>query len=573
MPAEPGRTGRIPLLLAAVCCGLLALAVLLPPEIDPLARAACKVLLAVGACLLAAEAGDRPRLLPAWIGGLLPFAVVSIAAAACRAHALDEASDAGALILATLAGRRLASEPRVREALIGLLVALACVAALRATVQHHMIYPIEARALRAGSGGDAAPILARLEAGRPSGPFTLPAALGGFLAMTLPLTLALTRRRRGAAARAGIVLAALLQGYALFLTRSIGALLATTIAMALALPFLAPRRAAALRWGVLVLAVAGAAFFLHARRVEIGSPGADPFLLRAGNWRAAVRMIRDQPLFGTGPGSFGTFYPRYIEPGMNETRYAHNSYLQVLSGWGAWAIVPLALFAGAFGARLRRAWRAGGADLPVLAAGAAFLAHNLVDFTAFLPGVALPAGLLLGAGLGPGQPRDRGAAAPPRPDGSSPTAATRAAQRASAVLTVALALALSTHAAVGALSRNLLERAGETAVAGDAQGSLRLARAAAHRRPGDPAPPAFIAEWVLAHGMHDAGLREEGERAALRAARLDPESAIRHFTVSLYHNAAGRPADAYRELRAAHLLYPLKDLYRAGARAAGEEKP
>ncbi len=571
MPAEPGRAGRIPLLLTGVCCGLLALAVLLPPEIDPFARAACKVLLAVGACLLAAEAGDRPRLLPPWIGGLLPFAVVSIAAAACRAHALDEASDAGALILAAMAGRRLASEPRVREALIGLLVALACVAALRATVQHHLIYPIEARALRAGSGEDSALILARLEAGRPSGPFTLPAALGGFLAMTLPLTLALARRsRRGVAARAGIVLAALLQGYALFLTRSIGALVATTISIALALPFLAPRRAAALRWAVLVLAVAGAAFFLHARRVEIGSPGADPFLLRAGNWSAAVRMIRDHPLFGTGPGSFGTFYPRYIEPGMNQTRYAHNSYLQVLSGWGAWAIVPLALFAGAFGARLRPAWRAGGADLPVLAAGAAFLAHNLVDFTAFLPGVALPAGLLLGAGMGPGQPRDRGAAAAPRPDAGPKTAAARAAQRASAVLTVALALALSAHAAVSALSRNLLERAGESAVAGDAQGSLHLARAAARRRPGDPAPPAFIAEWVLEHGMHDAGLREEGERAALRSARLDPESAIRHFTVSVYHNAAGRTADAYRELRAAHLLYPLKDLYRAGARA---EKP
>ena len=596
MPPDPVRAGRIPLLLAAVCCALLALAVLLPPEIDPLARAACKVLLAAGACLLAAEAGDRMRLLPVWTWGLLPFAVVSIAVAAGRAAALDEASDACALVLAALAGRRLASETRAREALVGLIVALACVAALRAVVQHHWIYPMEAGVLRAGSGGDSALILARLEAGRPSGPFTLPAALGGFLAMTLPLTLALLRRTPGAAARAAILLAALVQGYALFLTRSIGALAATTISMVLALPFLAPRRAAAGRWAVLVLAVAGASFFLHARRVEIGSPGGDPFLLRAGNWSAAVRMIRDHPLFGTGPGSFGTFYPRYIEPGMNETRYAHNSYLQVVAGWGAWAIVPLALFAGAFGARLRPVWRAGGADLPALAAGAGFLAHNLVDFTAFLPGVALPAGLLLGAGLGacpsirpgraPGACGSQTRSEEESDVGPAPTTSDAVGGRnphapfgfrrrgaVSFALTLALALGFSAHAVQAALSQDLLERAGAAAVEGDTNKALRLARAAARRRPGDPAPAAFIAEWVLAHGMEDQALREEGERAALRAARLDPESAIRHFTLSLYHGAAGRPADAHRERRAARLLYPLKELYRAAGRPGAAEAP
>lgn len=572
MLPETGRAGRVPLLLAALACALLALAVLLPPEIDPWSRAGCKVLLAAGACLLAAEGQDRRRLLPAWAWGLLPFAVVSIAAAACRARAFDEASDACGLILAALAGRRLASQARAREVLIGLIVALACVAALRATVQHHLIYPIEASALRKAPVGESALILARLEAGRPSGPFTLPAALGGFLAMTLPLTLAFMRSARGAAARAAIVLAALLQGYGLFLTRSVGALVATAVSVVLALPFLAPRRLALVRWVVLALAVAGVALFLHARRVEIGSPGGDPFVLRAGNWRAAVRMIRDHPLFGTGPGSFGAFYPRYIEPGMNETRYAHNSYLQILAGWGAWAIVPLALFAGAFGARLRSAWRERGADLPVLAAGAAFLAHNLIDFTAFLPGVALPAALLLGIGTGPGK-RGDGSPATGRPGGAPRTAASRLVRFAPVAGTVALALAWTAHAVVSARSQSLLEQASAAAREGDTQGALRLARVAARRRPCDPVPQAFIAEWILVHGMRDADLGGEGRRAAQRAARLDPESAIRHYTLSLYHGAAGEPADAYRELRAAHLLYPLKELYRAGARQAAEKEP
>lgn len=554
MPPDAVRTGRLPILLAAFGLALLALAVLLPPEINPVAGAACKALLAGAACLLALESRDRPVFLPGWTWALLPFAVVSIAAAACGARALDEAGDVAALVLAVLVGRRAASEPRIRDAFIGLLVALACVAALRAAMQHHVIYPIEARALRAGAGDESALVLARLEAGRPSGPFTLPAALGGFLAMTLPLTLAVAKRSPGAALRIGIFAAALLQGYALFLTRSIGALLATAVSLVVALPALAPRRSSRLRLGVLALAIAGAAFFLYARRAEIGSPGSDPFLLRAGNWRAALLMIRDHPLFGTGPGSFGTFYPRYIEPGMNETRYAHDSYLQVAAGWGAWAILPLAMLLAAVGRRLRAARRVETESLPALAAGTAFLVHNLIDFTAFLPGVALPASVLLGIGLGPLERRE------PRASRLAPMAAA-----------LALALALPAHAAVGALSRDALERARSAAVDGDQEEALRLARRAELRRPADPSPPAFIAEWVLAHGMENAWLREEGERAAHRALRLDPESAIRHYTLSLYHAAARRPSDAYRELRAAHRLYPLKDLYRVNPTPSGPE--
>src|SRR6266850_8040206 len=126
------RLARIPLLVAALGCAVLALAVLLPPEIDPIAGAACKALLAAAIGLLALEGGDRPAYLPAWTWGLLPFAIVAIATAACGARAMDEASDATALILAALIGRRMASEPRARDALVGLLVVLACVAALRA---------------------------------------------------------------------------------------------------------------------------------------------------------------------------------------------------------------------------------------------------------------------------------------------------------------------------------------------------------------------------------------------------------------------------------------------------------
>ncbi len=191
--------------------------------------------------------------------------------------------------------------------------------------------------------------------------------------------------------------------------------------------------------------IAGTILFLHARRLEIATPGGDPLLLRAGNWAAAAEMIRDHPLLGTGPGSFGTYYPRYIRPGMNETRYAHNSYLQTLAGWGAWAALPILALLAAVRGRLREARRAGGEDLPALAAGAGFLAHNLIDFTAFLPGVAIPAALLIGIGVGEGVP---GTSQPPR----------RPARALLAGLALAGLAAFVAQAAAGARSRRARRR-------------------------------------------------------------------------------------------------------------------
>ena len=373
--SEHERPGSRITLITALACGLLAIAVLQPPEVHAWSRAACKVALAAAACLLLSRGADAPRLLPRWFWGLLPFAAAAVLSAACLSHAIDEASDALALILAAVVGRRIAADARAQAVLTQLLVALACVVALWAFVQRYLTYPIEAEALRGGRAEGSAFVLARLELGRPSGPFTLPAALGGFLALTLPLTLTLATMERRLAPRAALALAFLLQIGALALTRSLGGLLAASISVFLVLPALTSRRRALLQGAITATAISATALFLHVRRLEFATPGGDPLLLRAGNWAAAAEMIRDHPLFGTGPGSFGTFYPRYIKPGMNETRYAHDSYLQALAGWGAWAALPILTLLTAVSRKLRAARRAGGGDLPALAAGAGFLAH------------------------------------------------------------------------------------------------------------------------------------------------------------------------------------------------------
>jgi O-antigen ligase len=535
---------------------LLVLAATAPPESHPWSLAVCEALAAAAIVLLLFEGEARHRLPPGWVLLLLPLAAGSVLLASGGAKALDEAALAVVVIAAGCVGRRLAADVEGPRTLIAALAVLGCGAALLAALQHTVTYPIQAEAVRAAASGDPTGLLVRLEAGRPSGPFALPAALGGFLALSLPSLLVWTAKSGSRAARGLAAAALILQGYALILTRSLGALAACVLGLLLALPALAPRLRALLTPVILILAVFGGSHFLRARQVEMEAPGGDPLSLRAGNWGAALRMARDHPLFGAGPGSFGTFYPRYMREGMNETRHAHNSYLQAVSGWGLWIVLPLGILLVRCAQGMRDIARDRGPDwrAAALAGGGAFLFHNLGDFTAFLPGVAIPAALLIG--IGTGRPRTEAAAAPRME---------RAAVVAWRVAVVILAAALAIHGVATARSRSLLGRAHEAAVRGDTENAARLTQRSAAARPDDPDPAAFLAQMILAHRIADDGLTRLGENAAERALSLEPEAAILHYTRALYHQAAGESAAAYRERRAAHLLYPLKRLYRADA--------
>ncbi len=542
---------RTHILMPALAVALLVPAVLRPPETYAWSGAVCAILLAA-AGWLAWRSADGAPLLPAWTAGLLPLAFASLLLSSCRARAFDEAGLVSTVVLAAILGKGIASDRRGREVVAGVLVALGCIAAVLAVLQAHITYRQELQSLLEGTAPVSPYVLARLRDGRPAGPFTLPAALGGFLAMTLPLTLLGRRSLSGRGMRGVLVAAALLQAYALFLTRSIGGLAATAVSLSLSLPFLAARRRLVLLAAVALVVLGVGVHFLRARSQEFGAPGGDPFLLRAGNWRAAAGMIRDHPVFGTGPGSFGTFYPRYMRPGMNETRYAHNSYLQVIAGWGVWAIVPMLGVLLAFARRLRESWSGRSGELPYAAAAASFLAHNLMDFTAFLPSVAIPGALLVGLACGSRAP-------------SAPSARTgRGAGPAVALRAFLLAMALIGfvgHSVVTAHATDLIDRARVAAVEGSDREALSLARRAARVRPSDPAPRAFVAEWVLAHGMSDGVLSREGRSQAESAVRLDPESAILHYDLSLYMRSYGETGAAFREQWIARVLFPLKQDY------------
>jgi len=572
--SEPERARAVQAAMAGAACALAIVAVILPPEIEPWSRAACQVI-GAAAALAALSLPGGASLVPAWSLSFLPFAAASVLSAACRQMALDEAADAALLVAAGLLGRRVGGDERGRGSVATVFVALGAAAAVQAALQHHVLYP--ARAAELAAQGPAAPaaILGVLRAGRPSGPFILPAALGGFLALVIPLSLSSALRAPSGLARAAALAAAFLEIYALALTRSFGAVLSLAAGLLLALPNFARRRRRRVAVLVVIGALLASGYFLRARRLDAAAAeGVDPLTLRLGNWSAAARMTRDHPFFGTGPGSFGTFYPRYMRQGMNETKYAHNSYLQASAGWGVWILWPVGALAVAL---LRAARRARSARDPVaiasLAGASSFLVHNLGDFTAYLPGVAVPAALLLGMALG----REHASGAEARGSlvGGSfggPRLAPRGPV-AMLLLLLPCGVLYARHAIVLARSISCRDAALAAADRGDLGRALQLAREAADLRRADPEPQAFLAQMILDRLRADPDRIREGERAAARAAALNRESAILHYTLALCHQASGETTAAFREIDKAHQLYPLKPLYALeSAGAAGNSR-
>lgn len=106
---------------------------------------------------------------------------------------------------------------------------------------------------------------------------------------------------------------------------------------------------------------------------------------------AVVRQIRwnaYSPLLGNGLGSFATLYPQTKSEGARESRFAHNTPLQVLGEGGIpalallTAILALALWAGLGGGRWRRWDEETGLPLTGMGTAAAlvFIASSLIDY-------------------------------------------------------------------------------------------------------------------------------------------------------------------------------------------------
>jgi O-antigen ligase len=123
-------------------------------------------------------------------------------------------------------------------------------------------------------------------------------------------------------------------------------------------------------------------------------------------YRATLRIIADHPWFGTGLGTFALSFPQYRPEALTlwgVWNRAHSTVLEIAAEVGipvavlvvlGWIVILAVLV---HGLRVRRR----DLTLPIAGFAAAVVAnlHSLIDFSLQIPGFAIPACALVGAGL------------------------------------------------------------------------------------------------------------------------------------------------------------------------------
>ena len=123
-------------------------------------------------------------------------------------------------------------------------------------------------------------------------------------------------------------------------------------------------------------------------------------------WQGSVNMIKENPLIGTGIGTFVWGFPRYRPEGLRGARahYAHNDYLHMMAETGVLAL-PLMLWI--IFLALRKGFRGQGVERTdfglidgiVLGSAVGILSlalHGLVDFNFHITANLLTCSLLAG---------------------------------------------------------------------------------------------------------------------------------------------------------------------------------
>ena len=200
-------------------------------------------------------------------------------------------------------------------------------------------------------------------------PFVTPNALGGYLSMLIPLALS----------NKNTIWFIIPLSFTLLLTKSIGALLSLFLALGIYF-YLQNKLEKRKILSLLVLLVIISIVFMT--RLTIQKQYLQPIfstMMRLNYWRDTLKIIKFTPLTGLGLGNFN----------LAQSRYAHNSYLQLWAEMGIlgpltilWLII---LVIKSSLKNIRDSYYIAG----LFISNIVFLLHNFIDFTFFLPEVAV----------------------------------------------------------------------------------------------------------------------------------------------------------------------------------------
>ena len=120
-------------------------------------------------------------------------------------------------------------------------------------------------------------------------------------------------------------------------------------------------------------------------------------------WKSTLQMIKCNPVFGTGIGTYGDIYNKYAFPIEGSvarygryTRFAHNEYLHITAEVGIFALLAFLWFIFSI---LKLRPDTNGESIGIYCAIIAILIHSIVDFNLHLTLILLLLGILIGLHL------------------------------------------------------------------------------------------------------------------------------------------------------------------------------
>jgi hypothetical protein len=247
-------------------------------------------------------------------------------------------------------------------------------------------------------------ILAKFAKGRVNGTLVYPNALAGLILLLLPVSLVIafhsTIKLKPLIRLATILMAIFLGGITFIWTGSkLGWLLGIGVSGIFLLRLNWPPKLKILAVAaVLILGLGIFAVRFH----NYFAAGATSVGARFDYWRAAVQITAQNPVFGSGPGTFQRPYARLKSPDAEMVRLTHNDYLEQFSDSGvigglaylAWICLALAVVG-------KKLWR--NSDLftfAIFAGLLAWFAQGLGEFSLYIPALAWIAFTLLGSLVG-----------------------------------------------------------------------------------------------------------------------------------------------------------------------------
>lgn len=212
-------------------------------------------------------------------------------------------------------------------------------------------------------------------------PFVTPNSLAGYLILIMPLTLIVKDKKKW------LILTILF--FALLLTQSLGAFLSIFSASIIYCYLEGKFKKKGVIFLLGLFVIMGLVFMARATTQKQHIQPIFSTTMRLSYWKDTWGIIKAHPLLGMGLGNFN----------LAQSRYAHNSYLQLWAEMGILGIISILwLIIAAFKSTINNInnYPVRNQIICLLTANITFLIHNFVDFTFFLPEVALIWWVLLG---------------------------------------------------------------------------------------------------------------------------------------------------------------------------------